>query len=52
MSKTKQTQQDIKRKEQKTQLPKRPNEQGSFSVEGHLRIFDPKTRQVYMEGRA
>jgi hypothetical protein len=32
--------------------PKRPNEQGSFSVEAHVRIFDPKTREVYMEGRA
>jgi len=32
--------------------PKRPNEQGSFSIEAHVRIFDPKTREVYMEGRA
>ena len=32
--------------------PKQPNEQGSFSVEAHVRIFDPKTREVYMEGRA
>lgn len=32
--------------------PKRPNEQGSFSVEAHVRIFDPKTREVYVEKRA
>ena len=38
--------------EKKEPQPKRPNEQGSFSVEAHVRIFDPKTREVYMEGRA
>jgi hypothetical protein len=38
--------------EPKQPQPKRPNEQGSFSVEAHVRIFDPKTREVYMEGRA
>jgi hypothetical protein len=38
--------------EQKQPQPKRPNEQGSFSVEAHVRIFDPKTREVYVEKRA
>lgn len=38
--------------EKKQTQPKRPNEQGSFSVEAHVRIFDPKTREVHMEGRA
>jgi hypothetical protein len=38
--------------EQKQSQPKRPNEQGSFSVEAHVRIFDPKTREVYVEKRA
>ena len=38
--------------EQKQTQPKRPNEQGSFSVEAHVRIFDPKTREVYVEKRA
>ena len=38
--------------EQKKPQPKRPNEQGSFSIEAQVRIFDPKTREVYMEGRA
>lgn len=38
--------------EQKNSQPRRPNEQGSFSVEAHFKIFDPKTREVYVEGRA
>lgn len=38
--------------EQKSAQPRRPNEQGSFSVEAHVRIFDPKTREVYVEKRA
>jgi hypothetical protein len=32
--------------------PKRPNEQGSFDIQAHIRIFDPQTKQVYVEGRA
>lgn len=32
--------------------PKRPNEKGAFDVQAHMRIFDPKTKQVYVEGRA
>lgn len=32
--------------------PKRPNETGSITVEGHIRIFDPKTKDVYVEKRA
>lgn len=35
-----------------TQATKRPNETGSISVEGHVRIFDPKTKEVYVEKRA
>jgi hypothetical protein len=31
---------------------KRPNENGSVRVEGFVRIFDPKTKQVYVEKRA
>jgi hypothetical protein len=31
---------------------KRPNESGSISVEGFLKIFDPKTKQVIVEKRA
>jgi hypothetical protein len=32
--------------------PKRPNETGSISVQGFVRIFDPATKQVYVEKRA
>ena len=43
---------------QNTKLPqpapptKKPNETGSISVEGHVRIFDPKTKEVLVEKRA
>jgi hypothetical protein len=30
---------------------KKPNELGSISVQAHLKIFDPKTQKVHMEGR-
>lgn len=30
----------------------KPNESGSFSVESHVKIFDPNTKQVYVEKRA
>lgn len=32
--------------------PKRPNDTGSISVEGHVRIFDPKTKETFVEKRA
>lgn len=31
---------------------KRPNETGSISVEGFVRIFDPKNKEVFVEKRA
>lgn len=31
---------------------KKPNETGSISVEGFVRIFDPATKEVYVEKRA
>ena len=34
------------------QAPKRPNESASFSVEAHVKIFDPETKEVYVEKRA
>lgn len=40
----------------KTQPPKQPqtgvNEQGSIVVQAHVKIFDPNTKRVYVEGRA
>jgi len=32
--------------------PKRPNETGSVSVQGFVKIFDPTTKQVFVEKRA
>ena len=32
--------------------PKRPNETGSISVEAHVRIFDPATKEIFVEKRA
>ena len=31
---------------------KRPNETGSVSVQGFVRIFDPATKQVFVEKQA
>jgi hypothetical protein len=32
--------------------PKKPNENGTISVQAHMRIYDPKTQKTYVEGRA
>jgi len=29
--------------------PRRPNERGSISVSGFVKIFDPKTQEVFVE---
>jgi hypothetical protein len=31
---------------------RKPNEQGTISVQAHMRIYDPKTQKTYVEGRA
>jgi hypothetical protein len=31
---------------------KKPNDTGSISVEGFVRIFDPSTKEVFVEKRA
>jgi hypothetical protein len=33
-------------------VAKRPNETGSISVQGFVKIFDPATKQVFVEKRA
>ena len=38
--------------QEKNSQPKRPNEQGSFSVTGFVKIFDPKTKETFVETRA
>jgi hypothetical protein len=37
---------------QKTVQPSRPNDTGSISVEGFVKVFDPATKEVYVEKRA
>lgn len=35
------------------QVPERkPNDSGIVHVEGFMRIFDPKTKETFVEGRA
>ena len=29
-----------------------PNDAGTVVVQAHMKIFDPQTKQVYVEGRA
>ena len=31
---------------------KRPNETGTISVEGFIKIYDPKSKEVFVEKRA
>lgn len=38
--------------QQPTTPAKKPQETGTISVEGHIRIFDPKTNEVIVEKRA
>lgn len=30
----------------------KPNDKGNVTVQAHMKIFDPKTKEVYVEGRA
>jgi hypothetical protein len=32
--------------------PKRPNENGTINVEGFIKIFDPTTKETFVEKRA
>lgn len=31
---------------------RKPNDHGSISVQAHMKIFDPVTKRVFVEGRA
>lgn len=33
------------------QAPRRPNERGTVNVSGFVKIFDPKTKQTFVETR-
>jgi|APCry1669188879_1035177.scaffolds.fasta_scaffold1043675_1 hypothetical protein len=39
-------------KQETNSQPKRPNETGSVSVTGFVKIFDPKTKETFVETRA
>jgi hypothetical protein len=36
---------------QAVKKPARPNEQGAISVTGFVKIFDPKTKETFVETR-
>jgi hypothetical protein len=36
----------------KEEALRKPNENGVIHVQGHMRIYDPKTQKTYVEGRA
>ena len=38
--------------EQQPEQQKRPDDTGSVAVEGFIKIFDPKTRKVFVEQQA
>ena len=46
------TQNNDQKNQNTTPAPKRPNDTGSISVEGFVRIFDPKTKETFVEKRA
>ena len=46
------TQQNQPVEAEKAQTPGKPNETGTINVQGHFRVFDPKTQKTYVEGRA
>jgi hypothetical protein len=47
----KNTQQSAQQKPPATK-PKRPNETSAIAVEGFVKIFDPKTKETFVEKRA
>lgn len=49
MANTQQNQQVEQKKEENS---RKPNETGTVNVQGYFRVFDPKTKKTYVEGRA
>ncbi len=41
-----------KNKEVKPQPDRQPDERGGIQVQGHIKIFDPETKEVFVNGRA
>ena len=46
------TQKDSQKPPVSQPAPRRANETGSINVEGFVRIFDPKSKEVFVEKRA
>jgi hypothetical protein len=40
------------KKDKEQQKVKNPNEAGAVSVEGHIKIFDPNTEEVFVNKRS
>lgn len=36
----------------KTEFQKKPDEQGGILVEGHIKIFDPESQEIFVHKRA
>jgi hypothetical protein len=51
MSNTQQKQPNLPNPQAASQARK-PNDAGTVVVQAHMKIFDPKTKQIYVEGRA
>lgn len=44
---------NIESKQQEdARIEKTPDEKGGIFLQGHLKIFDPETKEVYVNGRA
>lgn len=41
----------LTQEESKRAPAKQPDDQGNFAVLGHIKIYDPNTKQVYVETR-
>lgn len=39
-------------KQQQNQPKKQPDEKGGILLQGHIKIYDPQTKQVFVNGRA
>ena len=42
---------DMPKQTENTKDPKNPNEVGGFNFEGHIKIFDPETGEVFEDKR-
>ena len=42
----------MEEKKKKVKQPEKPNEAGAVSVEGHIKIFDPNTEEVFVNKRS